>query len=189
MISEYLLQENGVFIYVEVVSSKRRTIGLSLKAEGHAVLRAPKHFTDQDVRRFLEMHRDWLFRKNAEIKKRAEALQDYQIPPFAELRAADRRRIREKFEEKAAFYAARMGVSYGRITVRDQRSRWGSCSSKGNLNFNYRLYYLPEELLDYIVIHELAHRLHMDHSPAFWAEVAKLCPDYKKRRKMLPPLE
>jgi hypothetical protein len=73
-----------------------------------------------------------------------------------------------------------MGITYGRISVRDQKTRWGSCSSKGNLNFNYRLYYMPQHLMDYVIIHELSHRRQMNHSKLFWAEVQKYCPDYKK---------
>jgi hypothetical protein len=73
-----------------------------------------------------------------------------------------------------------MGITYGRISVRDQKTRWGSCSSKGNLNFNYRLYYMPQHLMDYVIIHELSHRKQMNHSKLFWAEVQKYCPNYKK---------
>ena len=83
------------------------------------------------------------------------------------------------------YYSGKMQVEYGRITIRNQKTRWGSCSSKGNLNFNYRLFYLPEELLDYVVIHELAHRRYMNHSMQFWQEVAAYCPNYDRYRKKL----
>lgn len=90
-----------------------------------------------------------------------------------------------EFETKTKKYAAQMNVTYGRITIRNQQTRWGSCSSKGNLNFNYRLFFLPEELRDYVIVHELAHRRQMNHSKLFWAEVEKVLPDYKVRRQAL----
>lgn len=89
------------------------------------------------------------------------------------------------FAERTAFWAARIGVSYGRITIRDQRSLWGSCTREGNLNYNWRLITAPPEILDYVVIHELCHRLEMSHSPAFWGHVARFCPDHKAHRKWL----
>jgi predicted metal-dependent hydrolase len=76
-------------------------------------------------------------------------------------------------------WANTMGVSYGRITLREQRSRWGSCSSLGNLNFNWRLAHHHPSLIDYVIIHELAHRVHLDHSRAFWQLVAKYDPEYR----------
>jgi len=82
-------------------------------------------------------------------------------------------------------YAPIIGVEYGRITIRMQKSRWGSCSSKGNLNFNCLLMAMPEEIRDYVVVHELCHRLQMNHSDKFWAEVEKIIPDYKAKRKWL----
>ena len=89
------------------------------------------------------------------------------------------------FPERTAFFAERMGIDYGRITVREQKTRWGSCSQKGNLNFNWKLVLMPQELLDYVVVHELAHRKEMNHSARFWAIVEQELPDYQKRRNEL----
>ena len=78
-----------------------------------------------------------------------------------------------------------MGVTVSNITMRNQKTRWGSCSSKGNLNFNCLLMLCPEEIRDYVVVHELAHLKELNHSPDFWAQVAEILPDYKERRKWL----
>ena len=78
-----------------------------------------------------------------------------------------------------------MGVDYGRITIREQKTRWGSCSSKGNLNFNWKLVLLAPELLDYVVVHELAHRREMNHSKNFWKIVEAELPDYREQRRRL----
>ena len=87
--------------------------------------------------------------------------------------------------DRVRHYADLIGVSYGRITIRNQKSKWGSCSAKGNLNFNCLLMLCPSEVLDYVVIHELCHRKEMNHSPKFWAEVEKYVPDHKTQRKWL----
>lgn len=87
--------------------------------------------------------------------------------------------------ERIAYFASLLGVSYGRITIRAQRSRWGSCSAKGNLNFNCLLMLVPPEVRDYVVVHELCHRLELNHSPKFWAWVERVVPDYKLHRTWL----
>lgn len=87
--------------------------------------------------------------------------------------------------ERAAYYAPKVGVSYGRITIRNQRTRWGSCSGKGNLNFNCLLMLAPEQVQDYVVVHELCHRLEMNHSARFWSEVERVFPDYRIAKQWL----
>lgn len=96
-----------------------------------------------------------------------------------------RAQARQLATERVALHAARLGVPFGRVTIKDTRSRWGSCSSKGNLNFSWRLLLGPEEVLDYVVVHEVAHLKELNHSPAFWSHVATLCPDYKTHRSWL----
>jgi len=119
------------------------------------------------------------------------------LPPFVMRR---RRRIRHTsvlayrvhkesarvlLTQRVAYYAPLVGVTPGRIAIRNTRRSWGSCSSKGNLNFNYKLLFLPACWCDYIVVHELCHLHHLNHSPAFWAEVARIMPDYRERAQAL----
>ena len=96
-----------------------------------------------------------------------------------------RNAAREVFTNRVEYYHRFTGGHYTSITIRDQKTRWGSCSAKGNLNFNWKLVLMPPEILDYVVVHELAHRLQMNHSAAFWAEVGKILPDYRERRQWL----
>lgn len=98
---------------------------------------------------------------------------------------AGRRLAARIFSEKCRRFAAVMGVGYGTITIREQKTRWGSCSAKGNLNFNWKTVLMPEEIQDYLAVHELAHRIEMNHSPAFWAVVERVLPDYRERRRWL----
>ncbi len=96
-----------------------------------------------------------------------------------------REEARKKFEERVAFYHPLTGGHYTSITVRDQKSRWGSCSSRGTLSFNYRLIFAPLPVLDYVVVHELCHLTHMNHSKEFWGKVSSVLPDYKTQRQWL----
>lgn len=91
----------------------------------------------------------------------------------------------EVFHARAAFWAERLGVTFGAVRIKGQRTLWGSCSRQGNLNFNWRLTLAPAEVMDYVVLHEVAHRLEMNHSPRFWAIVARHCPDHKAHRRWL----
>ncbi|MGH9172966.1 MAG: M48 family metallopeptidase [Vicinamibacterales bacterium] len=105
--------------------------------------------------------------------------------PAAVVEAWYRSAARRVCVERAAIHTATLGVQHGRITIKDTRSRWGSCSSKGNLNFSWRLLLAPDPVLDYVVAHEVAHLLELNHSPAFWSHVATVCPNWKPQRAWL----
>jgi len=101
------------------------------------------------------------------------------------LRAWLRARARDRLAAASDIHAARLGLGYGRLTLRDTRSRWGSCSARGGLSYSWRLVLAPPDVLDYVAAHEVAHLAEMNHSPAFWAVVARLRADYETPRAWL----
>ena len=184
MLTELYIDNQNEKLKISVLRSGRRTIGLEVKLEGSVYVRIPYRMSDRELLSFVKEHEEWILKKYRETKV-PDQRHNISAPAITELTAADKRNIMEKIVEKVEYYCKLMNVQVGRITIRNQKTRWGSCSSKGNVNFNYLLYYLPEELLNYIVVHELAHRRHMNHSLQFWEEVEKYCPDYKNCRKKL----
>ena len=152
-----------------------------LDLDGTITVRAPYRTPVQTADWFVEGHRDWI-----EVRLKAGARIMAERPSYTDReRAEGRKQAAEVIKARCRYYAPVMGVSYGTVTIREQKTRWGSCSTKGNLNFNWKLVLMPPEILDYVVVHELAHRIQMNHSAAFWAEVGKILPDYKERRQWL----
>lgn len=166
----------------EIIYSSRRTLAVQIISGGQVKIRAPRRTSRADIDRFLIEKQGW-------IVKHLSTAMEKSVPAPPPLPESERRRYmemaRDIFTRKTAYYASVMNVTYGRISIREQKTRWGSCSSKGNLNFNWRLIFAPEEVLDYIVVHELAHRKEMNHSPAFYRIVESVLPDYKKEQKWL----
>lgn len=171
-------QKNEEPVEVQIIRSSRRSMGLQVKADGTVCARVPMQVMDYAVQEFIEGHADWIFKKRKLVLSKDNRPDIVYLPEVTE--ESDRERIQTFIEEKVSHYASVMGVSYGRITMRNQKTRWGSCSSKGNLNFNCLLMLAPSEILDYVVVHELCHRKQMNHSKAFWLEVEKVLPDYKE---------
>ena len=163
-----------------LVRSDRKTISIVIKPTGEVEVRCPRRCSKRDVEAFLISKEAWI---QGHLEKIAER------PAVAVLSEAERKALAKQAAQilpsKVRRFAAEIGVSYDRITIRSQRTRWGSCSAKGNLNFNCLLMLCPEEVMDYVVIHELCHRKEMNHSPAFWAEVETYCPDYRIHRQGL----
>ena len=169
---------------IEIRKSKRKTIAIEIKDAGHVVVRAPMRASNRSIQEFISRNSDWIEKHLAKAKNRQEARKEVRTLSDIELEEliTSAKRV---IPERVRYYAPIVGVDYGRITIRNQRTRWGSCSSKGNLNFNVALMRAPLEVLDYVVVHELCHRKEMNHSPRFWSEVGKILPDYKEQEKWL----
>lgn len=167
-------------ISYQILRSRRRTVAIEITGQGNVLVRSPVGMDDEEVRRFVESKAGWI-RKHLD-RRAAQA-------PGPKLTAAELAALKQEaqqvFAGRVAHFAPLVGVHYGRITVRHQCSRWGSCSAKGNLNFNCLLLLAPPEVLDYVVVHELCHRKEMNHGPAFWAAVETVLPDYRENRKWL----
>lgn len=171
---------------IRIIRSRRKTISIQIDENLRITVRAPLRMPDAAVREFIEERSEWIEKNLDRMRRRQEELQPEpeEVLTLKELRELAKEAA-EYIPGRVSFFAEEIGVRYGRITIRNQKSRWGSCSSAGNLNFNCLLMLTPPEVIDYVVVHELCHRLEMNHSPYFWAEVEHVLPDYKKRRKWL----
>ena len=161
-----------------LIRSSRKTISVQLSPTGEVVVRAPSRMAMRDIARFLEEKRDWIethLRKLPEVQPK---LTDTELGALA-------RHAKEVLPEIVARFAPLVGVDYGRVTIRAQRTRWGSCSARGNLNFNCLLMLTPDDVMEYVVVHELCHRKEMNHSARFWAEVERVIPSYRESRRWL----
>lgn len=167
----------------EVIRSNRKTLAMEIKGT-KLIVRAPLRATKETIQAFLSEHKGWIEKNLAKAKAQQQA-----ATAMEKLTTDDIRKLADQalkvIPERVKYYAPLVGVSYGRITIRNQRSKWGSCSSKGNLNFNCLLMLAPPEVLDSVVVHELCHRKEMNHSDRFYAEVLRVYPDYYKWNKWL----
>lgn len=170
------LNKEGVS--VKVTRAARKTISIQIKADGIYV-RAPLCMSDAEIEFFLYSKSDWVREHLRMVEERNSATKHLQPYTYEEMQDLADKAL-QTIPERVKHFAGIIGVDYGKITIRNQRTRWGSCSSKGNLNFNCLLMLLPDEIIDSVVVHELCHRKHMNHSPQFYAEVEKAFPNYQR---------
>lgn len=172
---------------VELIRSSRKTIAIEIHPDLRIKVRAPLRTPQYRIMEFLKEKEHWIDQHLEKMRQRQESnadqmsrtsLSEEEIKQLTEL-------AKQVIPQRVAFFARQMDVTYGRITIRNQKTRWGSCSQAGNLNFNCRLMKMPPEVLDYVVVHELCHRKQMNHSRAFWEEVEKVLPDYRVTRQWL----
>ncbi|MDY5245862.1 MAG: SprT family zinc-dependent metalloprotease [Anaerobutyricum soehngenii] len=171
---------------VTVIRSNRKTVAIQVNSNLSVTVRAPRSASEKDIEEILKKKEAWISKhieKIKETKERVEAEPTEKLTREKVIALAEE--ALKVIPERVEYFAKVIGVTYGKITVRNQKTRWGSCSSKGNLNFNCLLMLAPSEVLDYVVVHELCHRKQMNHSKAFWLEVEKVLPNYKEVRKWL----
>ena len=165
---------------VEVVRSRRaRKWTLAVPWGEPARLTVPVWLPDEEIERVLESHHEWVARE------RAKQVPRLRLDPRAVSEADGRRAVRELVAMIVEEEAPVLGVSYRRIEVRDQKTRWGSCSTRGTLSFNWRLVLAPFEVLDYVVVHELCHLVEPNHSRRFWRLLETRRPGYRAQSEWL----
>lgn len=172
----------------DLIRTSRKTIAIQITLDGDVTVRAPRDCDKAEIDDLIRDRREWIEEKVEEFlaQKKVREKRQQQFPEITpESEKEFRRLAKEKIRSRVAFFSERIGVDYGKITIKDTKSRWGSCSYQGNLNFCWRLVLAPEEVLDYIVVHELCHRLEMNHSARFWAEVGRVLPEYEKSKAWL----
>lgn len=164
-----------------IIRSGRRTAALELTRQMELVVRVPQGMPDAAVRRFVEEHREWIGKAAEKQRARLERHPE----PTAEEAAALRALAWKVLPAKAAYYAGQMGVTPSALHITSARTRFGSCSGKNSISFSWRLMQYPEAAIDYVVVHELAHIRHHNHSAAFYSFVEKILPDYRERARLL----
>lgn len=169
-------------MYTVKINPKSRYLRIRIQPGGEVLVAVPKNVSSSVVDKFLRDKQDW-------IEKKVKLMEQYPKTPKVTLSKKEIAVLKIKAltfaQERLIYFNTKYGYTWNTITVRQQKTRWGSCSRKGNLNFNYKIALLPEHLADYIVVHELCHLEEFNHSPKFWTLVARTIPDYKERRREL----
>ncbi len=178
-----MISKMNADIKINIIRTDRKTLSIQLKHD-EIIARAPLHMKDEEIYSFIESKKSWIEKNLAKMEERQKVLDEVQPFTQEEINALAEK-AKQIIPERVRYYAPKIGVTYNRITIRCQRTRWGSCSSKGNLNFNCLLALFPIEVIDSVVVHELCHRKHMNHSPQFYAEIEKVFPEYKRYHKWL----
>lgn len=175
--------EKEEFTY-SIIRSSRKTLGLEVHRDGQVLVRAPQRMSEIRIRKFVMQKKEWVLKNLEKVQK-----QRHREGEMLHLSPEERTQLRAKarciFAERSAYFGEKMGVEYNKIFIREQKTRWGSCSSDRNLNFNWKLVLAPPQVLDYVVVHELCHLKEMNHSQAFWNKVEEIMPSYQEQKQWL----
>lgn len=157
---------------------------LTINSDKKVVVKVPIGTPDSVAIAFIQEKKDWIIKHILKVESQTNFAKE-----MGKLSADDIKQLKKKAQilipQRVEYYASLSGITYKRISIRLQKTRWGSCTREGNLNFNCLLVLMPQEIMDSVIVHELCHRKHMNHSKAFYDEVLKLFPDYKRCIKWL----
>lgn len=171
----------------ELIRSKRKTLALYVRQDGRVEVRAPLRTSKAYIDGFVEKKLDWIENTRSRLVARQTAKKTIQL---TEKEAAQyKKQAKAYLQQKCSCFSEIMGLCHGEVKINSAKTRWGSCNRKGDINFTYRLLFAPEDLVDYVVVHELAHLKEMNHSHRFWSVVEQTMPDYRARRKRLREFE
>ncbi|MBQ8591846.1 MAG: M48 family metallopeptidase [Lachnospiraceae bacterium] len=174
-----------------LIKSKRRTYAIEVSPDKGVIIRVPLRTSEKAIATILEERREWIvthylkMEQKREQRAKAKVGNGYTEVQRQYLEKRYREAAKEYIPKRVDYFVTLTGGSYERITIRDQKTRWGSCSGRGTLSFNWKLMLAPPAILDYVVVHELCHLTHMNHSRDFWQAVELVLPDYKERRQWL----
>lgn len=169
---------------MNVIRSNRKSISIEIRQDATILVRAPYQMQNAEINRFIKEKENWIIKHLKKAEDRQREMRDIQKFSVQEIQKLTDLALKI-IPVKVKYFAGVMNVNYGRITIRNQKTRWGSCSAKKNLNFNCLLMLAPDEVVDYVVVHELCHLIEMNHSKKFWAQVEQVMPDYKKHKQWL----
>ena len=172
-------KQDTVFGY-PLIRTDRKTVGITVKAGGEVQIRAPKRMKYADIEKAVQMHADWLRDSIAKMQDKPS------VPaPDPKQQAFLRTQAKKRLPVLVDYWAKRIGVTPTGLKITSARKRYGSCSGKNSLCFSLYLMLSPMDSIEYVVVHELCHIRHHNHSKAFWAMVEQYLPDYRERKKNL----
>lgn len=164
---------------VEVRRSKRKSAAIKITADMQIVVFVPLYVSDNEIERMVISKSKWIDEHMLKVQSTIDERSKLEKITFEQLKELADQAV-EYIPKRVKYYAEKENFIYNKITIKNLVSRWGSCSTKGNLNFNCLLMLTPDYVIDYIVVHELCHLREMNHSEKFWAEVEKIMPDYQR---------
>ncbi|WP_455259583.1 M48 family metallopeptidase [Ruminococcus sp.] len=164
---------------VEVRRSKRKSAAIKITADMQIVVFVPLYVSDNEIERMVISKSKWIDEHMLKVQSTIDERSKLEKITFEQIKELADQAV-EYIPKRVKYYAEKENFVYNKITIKNLVSRWGSCSTKGNLNFNCLLMLTPDYVIDYVVVHELCHLREMNHSEKFWAEVEKIMPDYQR---------